>query len=177
MHFAHAAPHDIAPQRGLFGAPVHYAQPRNALIFARELLAMPLDGVGHAMHGASMPSADLLVELKRQVMRQLADGSVAIDAVAARLGLSERTLQRRLHAEGLSFQQLVERLRFDTACRLLCEGRLSLTEIGYRLGYSEPSAFSRAFRRWSGDSPLAYRRRTGSRQGGAATRCETRRTS
>lgn len=100
----------------------------------------------------------LLRELRRCIEDALPNGGMTIDTVAARLGLSERTLQRRLRAAQLNFQQLVEELRFETACAYLQAGILPLTEIGYRLGYSEPSAFSRAFRRWSGASPLAYRR-------------------
>lgn len=102
---------------------------------------------------------DLLPELQRCILDALPDGRATLDAVAARLGFSERTLQRRLQGAQLNFQQLVERLRFDSACRYLLQGDLPLTEIGYQLGYSEPSAFSRAFRRWAGMSPLAYRRR------------------
>ncbi|MFT4047430.1 MAG: helix-turn-helix transcriptional regulator [Solimonas sp.] len=84
-------------------------------------------------------------ELRRRVLGALPQGHPTIDAIAAQLGLS--------------FQQLVEELRHESACRYLRQGHLPLTEIGYLLGYSEPSAFSRAFRCWSGDSPLAYRRR------------------
>jgi AraC-like DNA-binding protein len=104
--------------------------------------------------------AALLGEVRHRVLSALPDGGVTIDVIAARLGLSERTLQRRLQAAHLNFQLLVEQLRFEVACRHLQQNDLPLTEIGYRLGYSESSAFSRAFRRWSGVSPLAYRRRT-----------------
>jgi len=102
--------------------------------------------------------ADLLADLRRRILEALPDGGATLDAIAATLGFSERTLQRRLQEVRLNFQQIVEQLRFDTACRYLQQGELPLTEIGYRLGYSEPSAFSRAFRRWSGVSPLMYRR-------------------
>ncbi|NKF24254.1 helix-turn-helix transcriptional regulator [Solimonas marina] len=101
----------------------------------------------------------LLLELKRRILGALPDGGVTIDVIAAKLGYSERTLQRRLQGVQLNFQQLVEQLRYEVACRYLRHGGMTLTEIGYQLGYSEPSAFSRAFRRWSGVSPLAYRRR------------------
>ncbi|WP_084196908.1 AraC family transcriptional regulator [Solimonas soli] len=165
VHFEHPAPADPAAQRRLFDAPVHFAQPRNALVFAREWLQAPLRGP-RAAAVAALPAGkpacgagDLMGELRRRILGALPEGGVTIDAIAAQLGLSERTLQRRLQAVGLSFQQLVERLRYDSACRYLRQGHLPLTEIGYLLGYSEPSAFSRAFRRWSGASPLAYRRR------------------
>ncbi|NGY06242.1 helix-turn-helix transcriptional regulator [Solimonas terrae] len=108
---------------------------------------------------ASRAEADLLGELQRRILEALPEGGATLDAIAARLGFSERTLQRRLQGARLNFQQLVEQLRFEVARRHLQQGELPLTEIGYQLGYSEPSAFSRAFRRWSGASPLAYRRR------------------
>lgn len=109
-------------------------------------------------HATEKIDGALLSELKRRILAALPDGGVTIDVIALRLGFSERTLQRRLQAARLNFQQLVEQLRFDAACRYLQQGDLPLTEIGYQLGYSEPSAFSRAFRRWSGVSPLVYRR-------------------
>lgn len=117
-----------------------------------------------ACAGAQGPTSlhtetDLLAQLQQCILDALPDGGATLDAIAARLGFSERTLQRRLQSLQLNFQQLVERLRFNAACRYLLQGGLPLTEIGYQLGYSEPSAFSRAFRRWSGVSPLAYRRR------------------
>lgn len=102
---------------------------------------------------------ELLRQLQQCILDALPEGGATLDVIAGRLGFSERTLQRRLQGAQLNFQQLVERLRFDAARHYLLQGGLPLTEIGYRLGYSEPSAFSRAFRRWSGVSPLAYRRR------------------
>ncbi|MGH8447234.1 MAG: AraC-like transcriptional regulator QhpR [Solimonas sp.] len=170
VHFEHPAPADPAAQRRLFGAPVHFSQPRNALIFERSWLDTPLRGAALGVEfQAAIASAtaiandelSLVAALKGRILRALPEGAATIEAIAGQLALSERTLQRRLQAAGLNFQQLVEQLRFETACRLLCQGHLPLTEIGYLLGYSEPSAFSRAFRRWSGASPLAYRRRNG----------------
>ncbi|WP_051277798.1 AraC-like transcriptional regulator QhpR [Solimonas flava] len=166
VHFEHPAPADPSAQRRLFGAPVHFSQPRNALIFDRALLDAPMRGAeglgaGEAA-GAVLPctesAPDLVAALKGRILRALPQGGVTIEAIAEQLALSERTLQRRLQEAGLNFQQLVEQLRYETACRYLQQGHLPLTEIGYLLGYSEPSAFSRAFRRWSGASPLAYRR-------------------
>lgn len=173
VHFEHTAPADPALQRRLFDAPVHFAQPRNALIFASDWLQMPLRvapgeiaAAPSSRQPAHAPNGDLMRELRRRVLSALPQGGVTIDDIAAQLGLSERTLQRRLQTLGLSFQQFVEELRFETACRYLRQGHLPLTEIGYLLGYSEPSAFSRAFRRWSGVSPLSYRRQLGAAQDG-----------
>jgi AraC-like DNA-binding protein len=69
-------------------------------------------------------------------------------------------LNRRLKAEGTTFQKLLDEVRFEAACQLLDTGRIPITEIAVSLGYAETSAFSRAFRRWSGTTPVERRRRS-----------------
>ncbi len=86
-------------------------------------------------------------------------GEVGIKTVAPRLHMSERTLQRRLHAAGLSFQALLDRTRKELCLDYLSGGRISLDEIAYRLGYANTANFNRAFKRWTGQTPQAYRRR------------------
>ncbi|MDJ0933978.1 MAG: helix-turn-helix transcriptional regulator [Kiloniellales bacterium] len=77
--------------------------------------------------------------------------------MAKRLGLGARTLQRRLRECGLAYNDIVEQMRQQKAYRHLRHEALQISEIAFRLGYSEVSAFDRAFRRWSGTSPLAFR--------------------
>ena len=79
--------------------------------------------------------------------------------LARRLGMSECTLQRRLRSEGTSFAGLLDELRLDLARQYLGDNRLAIYEVAYLLGYSEPSAFNRAFRRWTGQTPREYRQR------------------
>jgi AraC-like DNA-binding protein len=74
--------------------------------------------------------------------------------------MHHRTLNRRLKAEGTTFQQLLDEVRFEAACQLLDTARIPITEIAVSLGYAETSAFSRAFRRWSGATPIERRRRS-----------------
>jgi AraC-like DNA-binding protein len=83
-------------------------------------------------------------------------GAVRVGTVARVLGCSRQTLYRRLKAEGTTFEQLLDALRRRLALRLLGEG-LSVKEIAYRLGFSDPAAFSRAFKRWTGASPRDMR--------------------
>lgn len=85
-------------------------------------------------------------------------GELGPGDVAGRLAVSERTLQRRLREEGVSFAQLEEEVRRERAFHLLRDGKLALFEIAFLLGFSDPSAFSRAFRRWSGMPPVAWQR-------------------
>lgn len=80
-----------------------------------------------------------------------------IDKVAEVLGVSVRSLQRRLNEDGHTFSELVEAVRFDRACRLLKGPRMRVTDVAAALGYADHSSFSRAFMRWSGMPPRAYR--------------------
>ncbi len=84
-------------------------------------------------------------------------GLLPLDQVARNLGLGVRTLQRQLRSEGIGFAALVDEVRGTLAREYLQDRRLSVGEIAYLLGFSEPSAFSRAFRRWTGRSPQSLR--------------------
>jgi AraC-like DNA-binding protein len=84
-------------------------------------------------------------------------GTVSLETVAKQLGTSPRTLQRRLNRRGLCFWALVEQSRFEIAGALLRDMDLKVQEIAIRLGYSSPGGFSRAFARWAGCSPSAFR--------------------
>ncbi len=90
------------------------------------------------------------------VTQRLADGA-PMEAVAADLGLTPRTLRRRLGAEGTSYRALVEEVRDSLAAELLATGRLSVADVALRLGYAEASTFIAAFRRWRGRTPAAWR--------------------
>jgi AraC-like DNA-binding protein len=85
---------------------------------------------------------------------------VSGDQAAKRLNLHRRTLSRRLRAQGTSFQRVLDGVRFEVACELLADAARPTSEVAARLGYAEPSAFGRAFRRWSGTSPLRWRELT-----------------
>ena len=92
---------------------------------------------------------------------RLAAGPVRIAPVARALGCSRQTLYRRLKAEGLTFERLLDDLRHRKALRLIRDASLPVKEIGYRLGFSDPAAFSRAFKRWTGKSPKLFRAQPG----------------
>lgn len=95
--------------------------------------------------------------LRPRLRAALAQGRADLARVASLLGVSERTLQRRLADEDRSFSDLVERFRREEAMRLLCDPALHLAEIAGRLGYTEQTSFTRAFRRWTGTTPGAWR--------------------
>jgi AraC-like DNA-binding protein len=114
-----------------------------------------LGEVAKAFEGRMKPrETPLRREVETRMESLLASGTVRIDAVARDLGLSRQTLYRRLKAEGFTFEQLLDGLRRRLARRFLREG-LSVKEAAYRLGFSDPAAFSRAYKRWTGNSPTA----------------------
>jgi len=80
-------------------------------------------------------------------------GDVSIDAVAGKLGMGRHTLFRKLRAEGVTFKQVLNELRHKLATRYVCESKLAVNETAYLLGFSDPAAFSRAYKRWTGHSP------------------------
>ncbi len=111
--------------------------------------------------GMTAPGQPATIEAQLRLMLAASDPFAALreDEAAARLGLSRQTLTRRLSALGTSYQGIREALRRDRACALLARGDATLAQIAEMLGYSEPSAFQRAFKLWTGLPPGDYRRR------------------
>ena len=95
--------------------------------------------------------------VRRLLLENLARGEPSAAQTARELGLSERTLHRRLRDEGTSFRNILDTIRGELATELLSEPRIGIGEIAFVLGYSEPAAFYRFFRRLTGQTPLAYR--------------------
>jgi len=99
----------------------------------------------------------LPTRVRRQIARSLSQGVPTMSDVASRFGMSGRTLQRRLADDGHSFQDLVDSARRELAERLLRLSDYSLAEVAFLTGFSEQSAFTRAFKRWAGQTPRSYR--------------------
>ena len=111
---------------------------------------------------ARLPDQSPLIdEVRRRIGRLLPEASPEITCVAESMDLSVRTLQRQLTAAGTSFLKEVAAVRQEIAERYLRETRLGLVDIALLLGYSEHSAFTRSFIRWTGMTPQAYRQRHG----------------
>jgi AraC-like DNA-binding protein len=102
------------------------------------------------------PSSDLEAAVRARLRAVLPEGQADAGAVSRALGVSERTLYRRLCREGTSFRRVLEAFREAEAERLLADGRLPLGEVALRLGFSDQTAWNRAFRRWKGTSPRAW---------------------
>jgi AraC-like DNA-binding protein len=167
--FQHARPRDIAEHIRIFRCPVQFEWPANELSFAATWLSVPLATADANLCAvldrhlsdllARMPSSQAFShDVRRRLWRAYRSGVVRLPRLAKSLGVSERTLQRRLHDEGTSLQELAESVRYELSLTLLRDLRLSLSEIAQRLGYASQAAFSRAFRRWRGVSPAAHRK-------------------
>lgn len=100
---------------------------------------------------------DLAGRVRRVVTETLGDGLPTLSAVASEIGLGPRTLQRRLSESGQSFQRIVDLARKELALKLLRETEICLAEIAFLTGFSEQSGFTRAFKRWAGQTPRSYR--------------------
>jgi AraC-like DNA-binding protein len=163
-------PLDDTEHKKVFGPAVRFSQPEAHLELDRELLGLRIQGMdpqlaavleGYAQQRlAELPQTaeDLVDDLAQRIRRAL-DGTVPDAATLARqMGMSSRTLSRRLHERGLSYQEVVDQARREVALRQLSNKDLKVIEIAFLLGFSEVSTFYRAFRRWTGTTPGAYRR-------------------
>jgi AraC-like DNA-binding protein len=108
--------------------------------------------------GAEPPAVDLLDRVNHLIAEVSADREASLAEIASEIGMSERTLKRQLRRRGTSFRELRGRHRRDLALRLLRQGE-TIENVAHRLGFSEPSAFHRAFKRWTGRTPTDVRAR------------------
>lgn len=141
-----------------FGVPAGHAAPaaaaQRAMAVPRNPFAGFLDEVAKAFEARPKPrTTEFQRAVERQIEPLLATGSVRIEEVARALGYSRQTLYRRLKAEGTTFEQVLDDLRRRLALRLVRDEGLPVKEAAWRLGFSDPAAFSRAFKRWTGSSP------------------------
>lgn len=169
VHFVEAEPDDLAPYGDFFGCPVLFSQSATRIRFPAAVLGMPLrqpdPGLVHMLEAqvqasaAALPnlSSDLLEDIRRLMSRNLFSGDPALELVARELHISGRTLRRRLAESGWNFRSLLENIRQRMAEDYLRDARLTLPEVALLLGYSEQSAFNRAFRRWTGMTPKRWR--------------------
>lgn len=174
--FSHAKPTDVGLYRRFFQAPCRFDSERSALLFPAPVLEQRLAGADSGQlrileaQARARDDFSLVFRLRRTLRTLLVAQAASGDEVAKLLSMHRRTLNRRLKAEGTTFQELLDEVRFEAACQLLDTARIPITEIAASLGYAEPSAFSRAFRRWSGATPVQRRRRSQTHPGRGAYR-------
>ncbi len=117
------------------------------------ILHRVLEGRAESITPRAIAMDGLAIDVRHVLASRLANGEIEIDVVARHLGMSTRTLQRRLAATRLSYQELLEETHREAAERCITNSSLSIGEVAYLLGYSEPAAFHRAFKRWTGLTP------------------------
>ena len=150
-----------------FAAPIEYGAPDNRLCFDRQLIDSPLASAHPELarindqtvveYLARFDRANITMQVRARIVEQLPDGAPHQDAIADALHVSSRSLQRKLKDEATSFRRLLEDTRRELAMQYIRESYRSIGEITYLLGFSEPGNFTRAFRRWTGRSPVEFR--------------------
>jgi AraC-like DNA-binding protein len=170
VHFAHASPAGTPEYDNYFGCPVQFASGQNALILPLAVLDMPCKGSDPALLAvldryvidrlARAPSgANVADRVRTAVLNALKAGEPTASGIAQQLKMSVRTLHRLLAAEGTTYRVVLDHLRKEMAADYLGNNRIAITEVAFLLGFSELSAFYRAFQRWNGCTPADFRRR------------------
>ena len=168
--FAHRRPEDVGPFQRLLQAPLRFDAAQYALIFSTRALSRRLPTDDPALQRLLQQQIDALEaaraeDLPRHVRRVLrsapCSGRTDVDRVARVFSMHSRTLNRRLHAFGTNFRTLVDEVRFEKARQLLEDSAMDVRQIALALDYADASAFNRAFRRWTGITPLQWRENPG----------------
>jgi len=173
IHVTHAEPGYRAEYDRIFQVPVVFESEKNALLLSDDFwptakAALPPRCVTDVLRA----HADALLEklesskstrgrVEILLMPILHTGDASMDTIAGKLGLSRQTLFRKLKVEGVTFKKVLDELRHKMALHYLNEKKVSVNETAYRVGFADPTAFSRAFRRWTGSSPRMMRLKDG----------------
>lgn len=171
VRLALSEPDNIQPYQQFFAAEVEFGAARNQVLLNSEYLSLSCLDANGEMHQLHREFADsllsksnqqgaLIAQTRNLIRQQLAEGgsSVRREQVADTLGLSLRTLQRKLGLLGTNFQDLYDQTRRDLCLQLIQRGLLSFGEITFQLGFANQSAFQKAFKRWMGVAPSQYRK-------------------
>jgi AraC-like DNA-binding protein len=169
--FKFEAPPELAAYQRAFGCPLQFGRPENQLLLAAAELDAPIPSRNPsllALHEEVMRArlvtlghASISYRVSEEILRRLQRGEPRREDVAAGLALADRTLQRRLHAEHTSYQQLLDEARRELARKYLADGRYAPCQIADLLGFVDQSNFFRACKRWFGVSPGQYREQLG----------------
>jgi AraC-like DNA-binding protein len=168
VHFRHPPPPKLSEHQRLFGVTPQFEAAETEVEFDAAVLRLPildaepgvltyLDAYARAVLEKLPDDDDLVSVVERTVAVAMSRGVSDVGAVAAQLGMGARTLQRRLAECESTFQEIVDGVRRRYAERYLSDDRLSVSEVAFLVGFSEPSNFHRAFRRWTGTTPAEYR--------------------
>lgn len=161
----------LEPYEKLFRVPVSFERPEISIVIARHDLEQPLAGACAelaqmhdevaARYLARLDKDDVVAQVRHKIIEFLPNGNCGRNRVAAALCMSPATLQLKLAQREASFQSILEDTRKELACAYLQSESRPITEVAFMLGFTDTSNFTRAFRRWTGQSPSAYRRQSG----------------
>jgi AraC-like DNA-binding protein len=171
VHLRHKEPTNATEYARVFRAPVRLGMPHNGLVLPRSLLDQPLPSANaHAFSVFDLMATRLLNELDRRdtmmdrvrrlVAARVGRNDIGIVHIVEQLHTSEATLRRRLDEEGTTYTAIVDEVRRELAAQYIAEPHIAIGEIAFLLGFSTQSAFGRAFRRWTGVSPIEHRLRS-----------------
>jgi len=166
--FQYSRPERLDEHERLFGSQLRFDHWETELALSREVLDYPMlradSGLSHVLDryaaelAARRPSVPSTAhEVREKLAQHMTGNDLSLQAVARRMSMSPRTLQRRLAEERIAYGQIVEEVRREMSERYLARPELSLTEIAFLLGFSDVSSFHRAFKRWSGQTPAQFR--------------------
>jgi len=170
--FPYDEPADLTEYRETFhDIALAFGKPALAFVFDRRFLDLPLEQADPALEellsqqaeralGTLRGSKGLGADVRRAIAQTLQRRRASLARVASRFGMSPSTLARRLDEEGTSFREILDAVRMELAARYLRQSPLELADIAKRVGFCDSTAFGRAFRRWTGQTPREYRRRT-----------------
>jgi AraC-like DNA-binding protein len=167
VSFTYAEPATTLAHREFFRAPLRFGQPRASIIFAARDLQLPVTRGDETLAGYLVTHAERELTLMRRMatttervraaIRSLKETRPPIQRVAVALGIPARTLQRRLAAERTTYHRELEQILMAVAIGALRDPTVAIEDVASLLGYSEPSAFYRSFKRWTGATPAHYR--------------------
>ncbi len=171
VSFKHGHPANRRSFEDWFRCPVLFSAQRNAVGFTNASLDEPLPHGNLQLaleqeriirrYMETLSGGDTTLRVREHILRGLQNGAPSEETVARALARSVSSLQRDLRAEGTSYRELLTRIRKDLATELLAEDRLSVAQIAFMIGYADQSAFSRAFKTWTGRTPSRYRQDRG----------------
>ncbi|WP_272084954.1 AraC family transcriptional regulator [Nannocystis bainbridge] len=170
MRLGYPEPAHVSEYRRVFACPLRFGADATVLRFTRATLELRQPGADARLRvvleraasevlARQRAATGLTAQVRQALSQELRGGVPTCEQVARRLAIGVRTLNRQLQAEGTSFRDQLAELRCELALGYLGDRRLAISEVAYLLGFSEPSAFHRAFKRWTGHSPQVWRKR------------------
>ena len=167
VRLARARPGDTEPYRHFYGCPIHFEANEDSFLLTLRVADEPLPTANRQLAGtldsiltaqlAALDKNNIPARCKSNLLDELTSGELSEEEMAKQLHMSRRTLQRKLAESDTTYQKLVDDTRRDLALRYMEDSRKTITDVTFLLGFSGQSAFSRAFKRWTGMSPTTYR--------------------